>query len=247
MRHGSCTGSYSDKANGEQVECDQPALEAVSRAGLWNRRSILLVGLPCILRLFHSPGVLLRQAVGSTAQELMFGSGPSPQIAGRRIGAVRERANARRLGIVIADFTAKAKRMAVFTSGSTEAAATSCLGLTSRGRRTSRGSNRGVVCVLGFLAAVCLLFPTLARAIEPSGCPINSDPYGASPAVLQACGTRALPERSTTSMPYGGTQYNYEQPNGQTVSLTVPPASFVAAKASLPWLRIRRRAPRRAR
>ncbi len=86
--------------------------------------------------------------------------------------------------------------------------------------------------MLGFLAAVCFLFPTLARATERSACPMNSDPYHASSTVLQACGTSALPEQSTTKLPYGGTQYNYEQPNGQIVSLTVPPSSFDAAKAS---------------
>ncbi|MGD1058155.1 MAG: hypothetical protein ABR992_12175 [Solirubrobacteraceae bacterium] len=42
-----------------------------------------------------------------------------------------------------------------------------------------------------------------------------------------------MPERSATRLPYGGTQYNYEEPDGRTMSLTAPPATFDSAKASL--------------
>ena len=56
--------------------------------------------------------------------------------------------------------------------------------------------------------------------------------YTASPAVLQACGTRVLPLQSVTTLPYGGKQYNYEQPDGRMASLSDPPASFNSATAS---------------
>jgi hypothetical protein len=101
--------------------------------------------------------------------------------------------------------------------------------------RRMRGCRGGAVwLVLAVLAAVlCCASATPALAIEAhAACPADADPYTATPAVRQACGVRLLPQRATASLPYGGTQYNYEEPNGRTVSLTVPPASFDAATAS---------------
>ena len=86
---------------------------------------------------------------------------------------------------------------------------------------------------LGVIAAVwcCVCAPTAVGAV-PAGCPGGVEPYSAAPAVREACGIHLHQRRSTAKLPYGGTEYNYEEPNGGTVSLTVPPASFDAAKAS---------------
>jgi len=90
----------------------------------------------------------------------------------------------------------------------------------------------GMLLGLAGLVSVFIASTPDALAANRAACPVNSDPYRASAEVRQVCGTRGLPERSTTSLPYGGTQYNYEQPNGQIVSLTVPPSSFDASTAS---------------
>jgi alpha-tubulin suppressor-like RCC1 family protein len=101
--------------------------------------------------------------------------------------------------------------------------------------RRIRGCRGGAVWLVlaGLAAVLCCASAAPALAVEEQAtCPANAEPYTATPAVRQACGVRLLPQRSTTSLPYGGTQYNYEEPNGRTVSLTVPPASFDAATAS---------------
>src|ERR1041385_416097 len=73
----------------------------------------------------------------------------------------------------------------------------------------------GMLLGLAGLVSVFIASTPDALAANRAACPVNSDPYRASAEVRQVCGTRGLPARSTTSLPYGGTPYNYEQPNGQ--------------------------------
>jgi alpha-tubulin suppressor-like RCC1 family protein len=122
---------------------------------------------------------------------------------------------------VIAYFPVKTERMTALAKGHAGTLGTFCAGRTLRSV---------VVCVLVLLAAVCGGAPTPAQA--EAACPVSSDPYTAPSAVLHACGTHILPQQSRTSMPYGGTRYTYQEPSGDTISLTAPPASFDAGTAS---------------
>jgi hypothetical protein len=96
-----------------------------------------------------------------------------------------------------------------------------------------RGSAAPLVALAFTMATLsillCVVFVSFAAATT---CPANSDPYTASASVLEACHTRVIPLTSVTSLPYGGSQYNYTQPNGEVMSLTLPPPSFNAATAS---------------
>jgi hypothetical protein len=127
---------------------------------------------------------------------------------------------------VRAGFTLHVERAIAFAGSTAEPGCASRLGRTSRGRSWA-GS-----LVLFVLAVVCCPWPVSALAIGHATCTVGSDPYHASPIALQACGIRFLPLRASRRLPDGGTQLDYVGANG-TLSFTVPPSSFDAAKASL--------------
>jgi hypothetical protein len=91
---------------------------------------------------------------------------------------------------------------------------------------------------LGAVAAVVLVVAfgfqaassAADSAIEP--CSDVTNLYAASGAQLAACGYSYAPLTSTTSLPDGGTSYNYALPGGQTTSILQPPAGFNPATAS---------------
>lgn len=74
-----------------------------------------------------------------------------------------------------------------------------------------------------------LVGPTTSQS--PSCAPV-ADIYAASAVALQACGLAQIPLSSVSSLPGGGSAYNYVLPDGQTYSMVQPPAGFKPQTAS---------------
>lgn len=69
-------------------------------------------------------------------------------------------------------------------------------------------------------------------AASTSACAPLTDFYAATPAQLQSCDLGEVPLSSTTTLPGGGTSYNYTLSDGQTYSVVQPPTGFDPSTAS---------------
>jgi hypothetical protein len=78
-------------------------------------------------------------------------------------------------------------------------------------------------------SSMSLVAPTTSPS--PSCAPV-ADIYAASATALQACGLAQVPLSSVSSLPGGGSAYNYVLPDGQTYSMVQPPAGFNPQSAS---------------
>ena len=98
---------------------------------------------------------------------------------------------------------------------------------------SSRGRS-GTLCaavVLGLLGA--LLVQADAAVANTPACPTTtSAAQKASPTLLAGCGERLAVQTSTIALPHGGREITYENPEGVTTSMAIPPSAFDAATAT---------------
>jgi len=81
------------------------------------------------------------------------------------------------------------------------------------------------LCIAIFVAGACWLSGSASATRAAASCASVADPYSLPVASLEACGMPVYPRTSVTSLPGGGTQYNYAV-NGTAVFFRAPPPGF---------------------